>query len=204
MSGLLSATAIFVTWQAPLLKCLKTQLKQEPGKKNITAKNNLYHSSYVTVNLSIIFSKISSMTESWLLEQPHQHQKMLWPRKQTVLLALCQFQLPYNSYTPQLQPKSEVWYLHKVIPTSHRLFKHSPQLHEEKWSRYLQQLTEQLGILICGGNGSGFFLACKDFGGMVDHSFPTCAFVPFFLCVKWKLASTHNSTLLCQDQSTVA
>ena len=36
-----------------------------------------------------------------------------------------------------------------------------------------------------GGGGGGFFLACKDFGRMFEHSFPACAFVSFF-CFKWR------------------
>ena len=51
-----------------------------------------------------------------------------------------------------------------------------------------------------GGGGGGFFLACKDFQRMFDHSFPACT--SFFL--KWRLACAHLFHSLCQDQSTVA
>ena len=38
------------------------------------------------------------------------------------------------------------------------------------------------------GSGDGFFLVCKDFGRMFDHSLPACA---FFLLFKWRLARPH-------------
>ena len=47
----------------------------------------------------------------------------------------------------------------------------------------------------------GFSLACEDFGRMIDHSFPVCA---FFFFLKWRLARVHYFRSLGQDQSTVA
>ena len=47
-----------------------------------------------------------------------------------------------------------------------------------------------------------FFLACKDFGTMFDHSFPACAFFLFLLICR--LARTPSFHSLGQDQSTVA
>ena len=47
-----------------------------------------------------------------------------------------------------------------------------------------------------------FFLPCEDFGGIFDHSFPVCAFIPLFL--KWRLACAHQFHSSGQDQSTVA
>ena len=51
----------------------------------------------------------------------------------------------------------------------------------------------------CTG-GSGFFLACNDFGGRFDDSFPDCAFCFF----KWRSACTHPFHILGKDQPTVA
>ena len=52
--------------------------------------------------------------------------------------------------------------------------------------------------VLCGGFG-GFFLDCKDFGRMFDHSFPACTFFFFIL----RLACTHYFHFLGQDWSTV-
>ena len=53
-----------------------------------------------------------------------------------------------------------------------------------------------------GSGGGGSFLACEDFGRMFDQSFPACAFFFFFFEVK--ISTRTNSTVLGQDQSTVA
>ena len=54
-----------------------------------------------------------------------------------------------------------------------------------------------------GGGSGGFFLACGDFGRMLDHLFPVCAFF-FFFFLKWRLTCAHKLNSSCQNQSTVA
>ena len=49
--------------------------------------------------------------------------------------------------------------------------------------------------------GAGFFLASRDSGRMLDHSFPRLCFFFFF---KWRLDRAHYVNSLGQDQPTVA
>ena len=50
--------------------------------------------------------------------------------------------------------------------------------------------------------GCSFFLACKDFGRIVQQFIPHLRFNYFFL--KWRLANAHYFHSLGQDQSKVA
>ena len=56
------------------------------------------------------------------------------------------------------------------------------------------------------GNNQPIFLACDDFVRMFDCSFPACAFLFlfFFFLLSGDWIAHTNSTLLGQDQSTVA
>ena len=47
-----------------------------------------------------------------------------------------------------------------------------------------------------GGGGDGFLLACEDFGGRFDDSFPACAFI--FLSGD-QLAHTNSCLLYTSD-----
>ena len=40
-----------------------------------------------------------------------------------------------------------------------------------------------------GGNGGAFFLACEDFGRMLNYSFPAWPFL--FLFFNWRLTRAH-------------
>ena len=53
--------------------------------------------------------------------------------------------------------------------------------------------------LPCGGDG-GFFLACEDFGGMFNDSFPTCI---FFVKVEISSRTLHFLFFFGHDRSTV-
>ena len=55
--------------------------------------------------------------------------------------------------------------------------------------RQLISIVSTHPLLRTYGGCGGSFLACKDFGRMLNHSFPACAFFFFFL--KWRLARAH-------------
>ena len=75
-------------------------------------------------------------------------------------------------YCAEVQ-KANLWLIHHI--------KHSTNCHS-----FCTLLAAAAAAAAAGGS---FFLACKDFWRMFDHSFPVSAFFFFFL--KWRLAHAH-------------